>query len=61
VKKQEIEQQGIEPFKIKEHQGLSYKLDLLKKMNTLSISCVHASVLQSVHTASNQQNICQTQ
>jgi hypothetical protein len=26
--------------------------------NTLSISCIHASVLQSVHTTSNHWNIC---
>jgi hypothetical protein len=29
-------------------------------VNTLSISCIHASVLQSVHTTSNHWNICWT-
>jgi hypothetical protein len=31
-----------------------------ENVNTLSISCVHASVLQSVHTTSNHWNICWT-
>jgi hypothetical protein len=62
AKKQEVEQQEHKTvWNQEKHQGLSYELDLLKKMqNTLSISCIHASVLQSVHTTSNHWNICWT-
>jgi hypothetical protein len=45
VKKQEVEQQKHKTIQNqKKHQGLSYKLDLLKKMQIHSV--FHASMLQ---------------
>jgi len=63
VKKQEIEQQKHKTVQNQEeHQENKLWARLTQgNENTLNISCVHASVLQSVHTASNHQNICQTQ
>ncbi len=63
AKKQEVEQQKHKTVQNQEkHQEVKLWARLTQEnVNTLSISCVHASVLQSVHTASNHWNICQTQ
>jgi len=63
VKKQEIEQQEHKTVQNqKKHQGVKLQTRLTQgNVNTLGISCIHASVLQPIHTTSNHQNICQTQ
>jgi len=60
VKKQEIEQQKHKIIQNQEkHQEVKLWAKLTQEnVNTLSISCVHASVLQSVYITSNHQNIC---
>ena len=61
AKKQEVEKQEHKTVQNqKKHQEVKLWARLTQEnANTLSISCVHASVLQSVHTTSNHWNICQ--
>ncbi len=63
TKKQEVEQQKHKTVQNQEkHQEIKLWARLTQEnANTLSISCIHASVLQSVHITSDHQNICQTQ
>ncbi len=63
AKKQEVEQQKHKTvWNQEEHQRVKLWARLTQENeNTPDISCVHASVLQPVHTTSNHQNICQTQ
>ena len=60
VKKQEVKQQKHKTVQNQEkHQRVKLQARLTQgDVNTLSISHVHASVLQSVHITSNYQNIC---
>jgi len=55
VRKQEVEQQKHKTVQNQEkHQGVKLQARLIREnADTLSISCVHASVLQSVHTTSD--------
>jgi len=55
VKKQEVEQQEHKTIQNqKKHQEVKLQARLTQgNVNTFSISCVHASVLQSVHITSN--------
>jgi len=55
VKKQEVEQQEHRTVQNQEkHQGVKLQARLIKEnADTPSISCVHASVLQSVYTTSD--------
>ena len=60
--KQEVEQQEHRIIWSQEkHQEVKLWARLTQtNVNTLSISCIHALVLQSIHTTSNHRNICQT-
>ncbi len=62
VKKQKVEQQEHKTIQDQEkHQGIKLWTRLTQEdVNTLSVSCVYASVLQSVHTTSDHWNICWT-
>ncbi len=62
AKKQEVEQQKHKTIQNQEkHQRIKLWARLTQEdVNTLSVSCVHASVLQSVHITSNHWNICWT-
>ncbi len=62
TKKQEVEQQKHKTvWNQEKHQGVKLWARLTQEnVNTLSISHIHASVLQSVHTASNHWNTCWT-
>jgi len=55
VKKQEVEQQEHKTVQNqKKHQGVKLQARLTQEnADTLSISCINASVLQPVHTTSN--------
>ncbi len=60
TKKQEVEQQEHKTIQNQEkHQGFKLWARLTQKnVNTFNISCIHASVLQSVHITSSHWNIC---
>ena len=62
TKKQEVEQQKHRTVQNqKKHQGVKLQARLTQEnADTSDISCINASVLQSVHITSNHQNICQT-
>ncbi len=63
TKKQEVEQQEHKTVQSQEkHQEVKLWARLTQEnANTLNISCIHASVLQSIHTTSNHWNVCWTQ
>jgi len=55
VKKQEVEQQEHRTVQSqKKHQEVKLQIRLTQgNVNTPDISCIHASVLQPIHTTSN--------
>jgi sulfur carrier protein ThiS len=53
-----LNNKSIKPFKIKRNIKVKLWARLTQEnVNTLSISCIHASVLQSVHTTSNETSV----
>jgi len=62
-KKQEIESQKYRIIHdCQRHQEIKLWVKFIQRnVNTFSISCIHASALQSNHITSDHQNICWTQ
>ncbi len=60
MKKQEVKQQEHKTVQSqKKHQEVKLWARLTQEnADTLSISCIHASVLQSIHTTSDHWNVC---